>query len=105
MLPGAGLVALGMPKGFNRPGVFWDKADEPQQPHHMTIRLYPEGAELERYNKFNIPVWALERNGFLFMRIAQLRLGTMMVDVVEGGKASEICPQAIDMTPHYEEYD
>lgn len=107
LLPAPGLFALGMPKGFNRPGWFFEKSDEPIQPHHMVIRLLPKTTnnKFQGYDWLNVPVWALEQDGFLFVRTMCPRVGMTYIDVFEGGKAEEICPQAINVTDRYAEYD
>jgi hypothetical protein len=101
LMPGIGNIALGLPKGFNRPGYCPLCKRSPNQ---MPVRLWPAGTH-PKWDDFNIPVWALEKDGFLFVRTACPRVAYYFVDVFEGGKASELCPRAIDMTSQYDSYD
>lgn len=101
VLPMPGNIALGMPKGFNRPG--WCSFEE-RSHNKMEIRLWPKGYR-PNWDDFNIAVWALEREGFLFVRTGMPRVGKWVVDVIEGGKAAEMCPAAKDVTKMYDEYD
>ena len=99
---GIGHFALGLPKGFNRSG--WCFHD--QRTHNqMSVRMIPAGSAGPAYNDFNVPVWCLDEDGFLFVRVALPRLSGWILDVYEGGKKSEICPDAIDMTGRTDEYD
>jgi hypothetical protein len=101
LMPVIGSIALGLPKGFNRPGYCQMNKRSHNQ---MSVRLWPAGTHPD-WDDFNIPVWALEREGFLFVRTAMPRVAYWFVDVIEGGKASELCPRAIDMTSKYDTFD
>src|SRR5689334_5351670 len=59
--PGVGgfTIALGMPKGFNRPS--WCH-DHHEQHAKMMIRVWPKGTQPE-WDFLNVPVWALEHEG------------------------------------------
>jgi hypothetical protein len=101
---GAGTIALGMPKGFNRSGYCrMSKRDHNQMP----IFCWPNDTfpPPDVFSEFNVPVWALEKEGFLFIRVGHPRTAGWSCHVIEGGKAAELCPDAIDMTSKYEEYD
>lgn len=102
MLPGPGNFALGVPKGFNRGG--WCMGEN-RTHSRMYFRFYPKGSKPYTYDYLNVPVWSLEKDGYLFVRVAQPRIAGWVVDVYEGGKASAICPQAFDVAPKYDEYD
>ena len=99
---GIGCFALGLPKGFNRPG--WLKGRHNNQ---MNIRLWvsPEehGAECG-WDKLNVPVWAMEKDGFLFVRTYSPRINETNVDVVQGGTLA-LCPDAIDVGEFADEID
>ncbi|MFO0939852.1 MAG: hypothetical protein U0930_03715 [Pirellulales bacterium] len=95
-------VALGMPKGFNKPG--FDFAQEPAVVYSkMLIRLWP-GPEVPNWNHLNIPVWALMQDGFLFVRTYCPRINVGYVDVIQGG-ALELVPNAIDVSKFIGEID
>lgn len=95
--------ALGLPKGFNRGGRCW--SDKHRWHSAMYIRLFPKGDTLPVYDFLNVPVWAMERDGFLFVRTAMPRMGEFAVDVIEDGKRADICPQAFDLSKEYENID
>lgn len=108
VLPSPGHFALGMPRGFNRPGINPDRA---RTPNKMTIRLWPQGHH-PVWDHFNIAVWAMrgeatgDKNyaGYLFVRTAIPRRGEMVVDVVEGG-GLDLVPGAVNVGDFYEEID
>jgi hypothetical protein len=79
---GVGRIALGLPKGFNRVGMRLD------DPFHATvstnIRLWDAGAR-PSWNRTNVPAWAMEHEGALFVRTYLPRLNQSYVDVVDGG--------------------
>lgn len=87
MLGPSGLtrINLGLPKGFNRGA------------GDVTIRLHLNAAPL--FDKFNVAVWVLEQNGFLFVRTYSPRTDMRHVDIFRKGKAAEICPDAIVVDP------
>lgn len=92
------VLALGLPKGFNRPGFYGTKRS-----YTMDIRLYPKGAKSE-WDKLNVPVWAMEKDGFLFVRTYAPRINMTWVDVIEGGSL-ELVPGAIDVGKFIDEID
>lgn len=104
---GLGRIALGLPKGFNRYGLFPGKSDSIADAidGQMIVRLWDK--QVPKYNHYNIPVWRLERNGFLFVRAFHPRLNASAVDVVQLGnnKVEEIAGQALDAGKFFEEYD
>lgn len=99
-----GHVALGLPKGFNRAGVSGNRRYPDRQANNtMLIRCW-----IHRYNpgwdKFNVAVWALEKDGFLFVRTYQPRINFTVIDIVESGTL-ELVPDAIDVSEFYDEMD
>jgi len=95
-----GYIAIGLPKGFNRPGC-WDR-DGKDHPY-MNIRIWPKGKK-PNWDDFNVPVWALEKEGFLFVLTFSPRINETYVDIIEGGDLG-LVPQAIDVSKFYEEMD
>lgn len=57
------------------------------------------------WNDLNIPVWAMEEDGFLFVRTYMPRINMGATDIIEGGKREELCPNAIDVREFCEEID
>jgi len=93
-------VALGLPKGFNKTG--WHKDGTPR--NKMSIRLYPEGQK-PAWDHLNVPVWAMEENGFLFVRTFAPRIDATWVDVIEGGNMGMVPESTIDVGEFVDEID
>lgn len=101
---GTGAFALGMPKGFDRPSRV-ENGDPLAHSNKMVIHLFPKGVEVVDFDLlYNVPVWKLVRDGCLFVRFALPRIGGWIIRVIEDGDPAAY-PTAIDMTPHYGEYD
>jgi hypothetical protein len=97
-----GHFALGLPKGFNRPGPN-DGRDKTR--NTMLIRLWPAGeGKSPEWDHLNVPVWAMEKDGFLFVRTYMPRINDAAVDVIEDG-TMELVPNAIDVDDFIEEID
>jgi len=98
-------IALGLPKGFHNPG--WFRNDETpggwKHYNQMEIRLWPEG-KFPDWNHLNIPVWAMEEDGFLFVHTYAPRINMTWVDVIEGGTL-DLVPNAINVSEFYDEID
>jgi len=91
--------ALGLPRGFNNCQRQWG----PRYPRHnqLPIRLWLAGHELP-WDRCNVPVWAMEREGVLYVRTCMPRVGVVCVDVLPGG-ALDMVPNAIDVGEFYDE--
>ena len=92
--------ALGLPKGFNKPGYTVDRKGSRNQ---MMIRLWTEGT-MPEWDHLNVPVWAMEQDGFLFVRTYCPRINDAYVDVIEGGKLVNV-PGAINVAEFVDEID
>lgn len=101
LFPG-GNVALGLSKGFCKPGIDWSQ-ELPRSFNKMNIRLWEKGTSPE-WDNFNIPVWAMEEEGFLFVRTYCPRVNNSFVDVIEGGSLS-MTPSAINAGAFYDDFD
>lgn len=98
MYPG-GKICLGLPTGFNHIN------EAPGQSHYpYYIRIH---TKLPTWNKLNLPVWAMEKDGALFVRTYSPRVGREHVDVILGGKFAEIPTELhpIDVTEFVGEMD
>lgn len=93
-------IALGLPKGFCRSG---PQDDMKRTRSTMQLGLWLKDTN-PAWDKLNIPVWALEEDGFLFIRTYAPRTDRSRVDVIEGGTLA-LVPQAINVKPFYEEFD
>lgn len=92
-------IALGLPKGFNKPGF----NEDGYALSKMNIRFFPKG-EYIGWDKLNVAVWAMERDGFLFVRTYAPRINTTWVDVIEGGTL-EMVPNAVNVGEFVDEID
>lgn len=81
VMSGAGNIALGLPRGFNRSGYCVEKKFTHNK---MLIRFWPKGT-LPEWNVFNIPVWVKTQDGYMFVRTYSPRVGWTYVDVIEDG--------------------
>lgn len=82
LVSGIGSIYLGLPKGFNRHG----PVDKTMQ--RSLVRLFPE-FPVDWYDKFNVPVWAMERDGHLFVRCYSPRINQTFIDVIRGGTLAD----------------
>lgn len=78
---GIGRICLGLPKGFTRTGMV-EFGERP----FCYIRLFEKPENRPEYNRFNIPVWAMEENGYLLVRCYSPRSNWLFVDVIKDGK-------------------
>lgn len=101
MLAGVGTFALGLPKGFCRPGFH---PDEDKVLTKMNIRLWPDKDKCYSWDNLNVPVWAMEKDGYLFVRTLAPRVNICWVDVIKGGTLSMV-PNAIDVSKFIDEID
>lgn len=74
IFPTVGKFVLGLPKGFCREG-----------DGKLYVRLFPKGELTPKWDKFNVPVWAMEQEGFLYVRTYSPRVNYTYVDVIEDG--------------------
>lgn len=87
-------IALGLPKGFNKPSF---------NCQDMDIRLFKKG-DSPKWNNLNVPVWAMEKDGYLFVRTFAPRVNSSWVDVINGGTI-QMTPNAINVSEFIEEID
>lgn len=95
-------IALGLPKGFCKPGVNW-KADPPRAFNQMAIRLWESGTK-PFWDRLNVPVWAMVEDGFLYVRTYAPRINETWVDVIENGSL-DMVPNAINVGEFINEID
>lgn len=86
-----GKLLLGMPKGFNRTG------NMDNQDIWMWLKDSPPP-----WDKFNIPVWAIKEDGFVFARTYSPRTNYPRIDVWEDGK---IPKEALDVSKFIDDFD
>ncbi len=108
-VPGMGFmkIALGLPKGFNRVGTIqtgFEEEKDRNRRRSTNIRLQVDPSKVS-YDEFNVPVWAMEKDGYLFVRVISPRINYNYVDIIEGGKFEEICPQAINVAEFVNDID
>jgi hypothetical protein len=98
---GVGKIILGLPKGFCRVGNHRTMGHEKQNLQY--VRLWKEG-KYPSWDKLNIPVWAMEKECFLYVRTYMPRINYPIVDVIQGGKLS-LCQQALNVGDFIDEID
>lgn len=98
-LGNVGRLAIGLPRGFCRTGMV-EFGEKP----FTYIRLYAKPEDMQTYDKFNVPVWALEKDGYLYVRCYSPRCNWLFVDVVKDGKL-EHAPGAINVGEFYDQID
>ncbi len=88
---------LGLPTGFDKvgslPGEF-----------RNNIRLFNDEHPHNGWDHLNIPVWAMEHEGFLLVRTFSPRINCTWVDVIEGGTLADV-PNAVDVSKFQNEID
>ncbi len=108
----SGSFALGLPKGFNKCGFEGTGGIRKRSLNTMQIWCYPEGWKKEELpwegseldKKLNIPVWAMEEDGFLFVRCFMPRLNHGIVVIVEDG-TMKLAPGALNVKDFIEHID
>ena len=100
-------IALGLPRGFNKPGV----SDRPERKDGSRNTMYLHFItkdELEgEFDHFNVPVWAMEQKGHLFVRALSPRINRGYVTVIKGATVSDLPKQftVIDVAEFQKEID
>lgn len=102
---GVGRICLGLEKGFNRSGrMDFEKV-------YPYLRLF-ETDNRPDYDRFNVPVWAMEKNGYLYVRCFCPRNCWVFVDVIKDGKIEMASfkdgpheHKAINVSEFYDEID
>lgn len=100
VVPGQGVycLLLGAPKGFCRLSV--SKVEK-----RPALRLWSSPDNAFQWNKWNISAWAMEQDGYLFVRTYSPRVDMSILDIIKDGKLQELCPQAIDASAFLDEMD
>jgi|GEM_PF-2174406 len=105
MSPQIGSFAIGLPTGFNRAGHMPLAKEWTDKHNQMWILCWPKDSGfLPEWDKFNVPVWAMEKDGFLFVRTYRPRINETCVDVIEEGSL-DFVPQAINVGEFYDEIE
>lgn len=103
-----GHFALGLPKGFCKPGyIKFGTVGKPtdQMFIHCYVSMEDHNTAMGEYDKFNVPVWALEKDGYLFIRVYRPRINQTLVDVIKGATVSQLPDSVIDVVEFYDEID
>ena len=97
-MPG-GLLALGLPRGFNKVG-----QAEATRTKDVYIRLWTKEDAPPKWDKLNVAVWAMEEDGYLFVRTFSPRINKSYVDVIQGGTLKSV-PGAINVGEFKDDID
>ena len=103
---GVGSLYLGMPKGFNRVGMRSEAAyrhTQEDEGAHTNIRIWAKGTN-PGWDNCNVAVWAMEKDGFLFVRTYMPRTNRSEIDIIEGG-TMKLVPKAINVAEFIDEID
>ena len=73
------MIALGLPKGFNRVR----ELNDGHEGWKHKVQLFPAGEALN-YDHLNVPVWAITEDGFTFVRVYLPRLDLPLLPSVTG---------------------
>ncbi|MHC4647251.1 MAG: hypothetical protein ACYTBJ_17305 [Planctomycetota bacterium] len=90
------LLCLGLPKGFCR-------LSHQRENGATAVRLWAGGHD-PGWDNANVAVWAMEKNGYLFVRTVAPRIDLSWIDVIEGGTL-ELCPTALNVAEFIDEID
>ena len=71
---------------------------------NTNIRLLTK-ADKNKYNFINIPIWAMEKDGYLFVRVYCPRINYGYVDIIKDGKHQEICPEDKNVKDFIDDFD
>lgn len=93
-------ILLGMPVGFNKVQMIMAPMTDKRLP---PVRLWEKGTH-PTWNHLNVPVWALEKDGWLFVRTVEPRKGRIYVDVIEEGTRA-LTPNAINVAEFVNDID
>lgn len=96
---GIGCIQLGLPKGFCRvrkPSLIGTK-------NYTNIRLHDK-PETYQPDHLNVAVWAMEKDGYLFVRTYSPRIDATFVDVIKGGKL-DLVPNAVNVGEFIDQID
>ena len=100
--------ALGLPKGFNRPG-YTDTRGGYRSTMRIALVMQIDAAlyTATAWDKFNIPVWYLVKDGVMFVRTFSPRVNNGIVEVIEGGSPDMFPEQftVIDVAEFYDAID
>ena len=103
-----GKFALGLPRGFCKVGHV-KNGTEGKALDTLFIHCYESmqdhDSEVGVYDDFNVPVWALEKDGYLFVRVYRPRINQTLVDVIKGADVSYLPKRTIDVGEFYDEID
>lgn len=102
IMVGFGKILLGMPVGFNK-----IRAEK------VLIHLADQD-NFCSFNRFNIPVWVMEKDGFLFVRVFCPRISLSHILVIQGETVESLAkywndtipmPTVIDVSKFIDEID
>jgi hypothetical protein len=98
-----GLVVIGLPKGFCRTG--FSHASDRSPISKPRILLYEDPKFHPGFNHLNVPVWAIEKDGFLIVRVFSPRINETFIAIIKGGTIAAMCPNAHDVSKFIDDID
>ena len=101
---GVGTIYSGMPKGFNRVGVRETYKPADMTRDYIPLMFYTKDEKPRWHETFYKPIWALVKDGFLFVRTFEPRIGRACIAVIKGGTLQD-APGAQNVATFFDEMD
>lgn len=57
------------------------------------------------FDHLNVPVCAIEQDGYLIIRVFSPRVNESRIDIIKGGTIAAMCPNAHDVSKFIDEID
>jgi len=91
---------LGLPKPFALVKIVAERAEKFAEPFFRFFQKnkHPMYGTDFYYGARDIPVWALEQNGFLFVQVYSPRVKKTVVEIIEGGKISDLPTSVVNVS-------
>lgn len=97
----AGWMCPGLPKGFDKVGAFRAKGDDKRR-NNLRLWIHPD---MPDWDYLNVPVWAMEEEGVLYVRTYCPRINVNFVDVIQGGSMKDVPSRVHDVADFINEID
>jgi hypothetical protein len=97
------MVVLGLPKGFCRTGCSQSSDRSPNS--KPRIYMFEDPKLHFGFDHLNVPVWAIEQDGFLIVRVLSPRVNETRIDIIKGGTIAQLCPTAHDVSKFIDDID
>lgn len=96
-----GYIYLGLPKGFNKVGCIQPQFKLVKRSNNIYLFL----EQVPKYNNCNVPVWAMIKDGYLFVRVYMPRINSSIIQVIKYPYSIELPKGSLDVSTFYDEID